>query len=239
MSNKEIPGIYNYCDRWCERCSFTLQCLTYKFCKIIDDNIDDKIKFNKAFVSFLNENLEKTLELFDESEFEEEYYLADEDYAEDDLEIKRLIAENKNVAQLAMEYSNIVSKWFDKNEVMLIVNSIVDEKNKTKINNSIEVIHWYHIFIHSKIMRALQCKEEDLSEEEFPLDSDGFAKIVLIAIDYSISAWGYIYMQMDDKEEYIFNIIKLLVSLQHLVEEEFPNARSFIRPGFDEKDLKE
>lgn len=24
-----IPGIYNYCDRWCERCAFTSRCLTY------------------------------------------------------------------------------------------------------------------------------------------------------------------------------------------------------------------
>jgi len=24
-----IPGIYNYCDRWCERCTFTSRCLTF------------------------------------------------------------------------------------------------------------------------------------------------------------------------------------------------------------------
>ena len=24
-----IPGIYNYCDRWCERCAFTSHCLTF------------------------------------------------------------------------------------------------------------------------------------------------------------------------------------------------------------------
>ena len=24
-----ISGIYNYCDRWCERCAFTDRCLTY------------------------------------------------------------------------------------------------------------------------------------------------------------------------------------------------------------------
>ncbi len=25
-----ISGIYNYCDRWCERCNFTSRCLTYE-----------------------------------------------------------------------------------------------------------------------------------------------------------------------------------------------------------------
>jgi len=24
-----ISGIYNYCDRWCERCPFTARCLNY------------------------------------------------------------------------------------------------------------------------------------------------------------------------------------------------------------------
>ena len=42
-------------------------------------------------------------------------------------------------------------------------------------------------------------------------------------------------MQIDDKHGNIFNIIKLLVALQHLVEDEFPNARNFVRPGFDEE----
>ncbi|MCB0550950.1 MAG: hypothetical protein KDD19_25495 [Phaeodactylibacter sp.] len=29
MQQSNIPGIYNYCDRWCERCSFTSRCLLY------------------------------------------------------------------------------------------------------------------------------------------------------------------------------------------------------------------
>jgi hypothetical protein len=26
---RNISGIYNYCDRWCDRCPFTLRCATY------------------------------------------------------------------------------------------------------------------------------------------------------------------------------------------------------------------
>ncbi len=25
-----IPGIYNYCDRWCERCTYTSRCLQFQ-----------------------------------------------------------------------------------------------------------------------------------------------------------------------------------------------------------------
>ena len=24
-----IPGIYNYCDRWCQRCPFTFRCMNF------------------------------------------------------------------------------------------------------------------------------------------------------------------------------------------------------------------
>ena len=28
-----VPGIYNYCDRWCERCPNTSRCLNYAMCE--------------------------------------------------------------------------------------------------------------------------------------------------------------------------------------------------------------
>src|SRR2546425_6667801 len=35
-----ISGIYNYCDRWCERCSFTSRCLLYAT-EQADPDLDD------------------------------------------------------------------------------------------------------------------------------------------------------------------------------------------------------
>ncbi len=230
MNENDIPGIYNYCDRWCERCTFTSRCLTYKFGAIMDKNLDDKIEENQVFWKAFDDNLEETLNLIeDENSDEENYFLDDEEYRKNVLNIKRLIAESQEAPQLAKEYINVVSEWFEKNEEILN-----EEISISKLSDSLEVIEWYHIFIYPKIMRAIQGRDEDLLESEFPKDSDGSAKIVLIAIEHSISAWGYIYMKTDDKNETVFNIIKLLVTLQNLVEEEFPNARDFIRPGFDE-----
>ena len=28
--HENISGIYNYCDRWCEKCSYTNRCLLFK-----------------------------------------------------------------------------------------------------------------------------------------------------------------------------------------------------------------
>ncbi|MCF6270013.1 MAG: hypothetical protein L3J41_09890 [Melioribacteraceae bacterium] len=196
----------------------------------MDKNLDDKIEENQSFWKTFDDNLEDTLDLIeDEESNEESYFLDNKEYTGNDFNIKRLIAESQEASQLAKEYINIVSEWFEKNKV--IMNK---EISVSKLNDSLEVIEWYHIFIYPKIMRAIQGRDEDLLESEFPKDSDGSAKIVLIAIEHSISAWGYIFMKRDDKNETVFNIIKLLVTLQNLVEEEFPAARDFIRPGFDE-----
>jgi len=32
-----IAGIYNYCDRWCERCPLSHRCLTHAMEKAADD----------------------------------------------------------------------------------------------------------------------------------------------------------------------------------------------------------
>ena len=35
---KYIPGIYNYCDYWCERCAFTKRCrnfMTDRECEVL------------------------------------------------------------------------------------------------------------------------------------------------------------------------------------------------------------
>ena len=73
---------------------------------------------------------------------------------------------------------------------------------------------------------------EDLGD--FPKDSDGSAKVALIGIDRSIGAWGKILTVFPDQEKETVNIIAGLKHLRDIAEKEFPEARSFIRPGFDE-----
>jgi hypothetical protein len=65
-------------------------------------------------------------------------------------------------------------------------------------------------------------------------DSDGSAKIALIAIDRSLSAWRVMRSSVSEKAE---SIRPMLVELERLrcdVEQIFPHARDFIRPVFDE-----
>jgi hypothetical protein len=75
--------------------------------------------------------------------------------------------------------------------------------------------------------------EDDISDE-FPKDSDGSAKVALIAIDRSISAWGEIRKCFPEAGDKIIDLLVHLDRLRRKTEKTFPSARSFKRPGFDE-----
>ena len=100
------------------------------------------------------------------------------------------------------------------------------------------MIRWYQYFICAKVMRAVRGRVEEDEDgcDEFPKDSDGSAKIALIAIDRSIAAWAMIRHYITDAAKEIVDLIAFLDGLRQAVEKTFPSARSFIRPGFDRVD---
>jgi hypothetical protein len=99
------------------------------------------------------------------------------------------------------------------------------------------VIRWYQHQIHVKLKRALHSAQDEQFEilNEFPKDSDGSTKVALIGMDRSISAWGKLLKYFSDQKKSIMNIISHLERLRKRAEKEFPDARAFVRPGFDEK----
>ena len=68
---------------------------------------------------------------------------------------------------------------------------------------------------------------------DFPKDSDGSAKVALIGIDRSMAAWRMMQLSLPDRVESIVPLILQLERLRLRVEKSFPQARDFIRPGFD------
>src|SRR3990170_91122 len=58
-----IPGIYNYCDRWCERCPFTARCLTFALEQRQGGGPETRDPSNAAFWDRLHETFQATLEL--------------------------------------------------------------------------------------------------------------------------------------------------------------------------------
>lgn len=232
---KYISGIFNYCDRWCERCQFTSRCLNYKIGK---ENYGDLEKHDISTTEFWEgfANLMKdTLEMFQDMANEMGIDL-------DSIEIDQNENSAENVFQLTAEMANkyidLVYDWFDSTKYVYEDSEVYQKLNNSKdaavkFDDIVQIIRWYQMQIYVKLQRALDGDETDFPED-FPKDSDGSAKVALIGIDRSIGAWTRMLDFFPDGKEKLLKIISFLKRLCSIVEKKFPEAREFVRPGFDE-----
>jgi hypothetical protein len=231
-----IEGIYNYCDRWCERCSFTSKCLNYAMQDAagFDKDID-----NANFWENLHIIFEATQMMLEEDM--KRFGIIQEDISTE-IENKRKVSDDERsekhpLTKQAMDMGISVMKWleeFHKRNDKLEEIGIKPGEQEPNLKNAIEVLSWYALFISAKINRAVSYFYDDFEDESLKFDSDGSAKIALVAIDRSIEAWTFLYTKLSADEEIILKYLLELSSIQKQMEALFPDARKFIRPGFDE-----
>jgi hypothetical protein len=250
-----IPGIYNYCDRWCERCSQTSRCMVFT---LSEDEFTDPETHdirNKKFWQNLEETFQVTRELLKELAEKEGIDLDALDLEEgaDEERVKDETANNHECSRSAKDYGKIVNSWFETAKdlfeekegelimkVKLEIPDIDPLGEASSLSNAVEVIRWYQYQIYVKMMRALRggLDESTKGEDKFPRDSDGSAKVALIGLDRSIAAWGEILKNFPEREDELLDILLHLDRLRRKVEAEFPAARAFVRPGFDDEKVK-
>jgi hypothetical protein len=245
-----ISGIYNYCDRWCERCPFSSRCLVYLTEKE-DEDSDPATRdiTNAAFWKKLASIFQQTKEMITAWAEENGVDLSPEALAEasaqNDDEQKE--AEDHPLFKAAGNYAGEVQEWFDKvsiePEPLSDTTADFEEDDTNDELDAAEVIRWYQFFIAAKIARGLMSRvremeyEQVFEEDTSWRDSDGSIKVALIAIDRSISAWKLMADVRNEKTDSIRQFVLRLEKLRISTEREFPNARDFVRPGFDEAGL--
>lgn len=255
-----IPGIYNYCDRWCERCTVTLRCLTFlteEEKKKESNYSPESDGLNEKFWKEIKDSLSLTMEMvrdFAEKEgIDLELVMEEEDVkaAMARSEKRSENARNHYLSKAARNYYKLVDNWFEKSQKFwdekkedLVSAARLElpgrdlEREAGELNDITEVVRWYQYFISAKISRALQGRSEDREEgvdDDMPSDADGSAKVALIAIDRSLGAWTLLHKEFPEREDETLEILVFLERLRHSLENEFPQARAFIRPGFDEE----
>lgn len=257
-----ISGIYNYCDRWCERCTFTSRCFLYAT-ENADAELDNpevrdinNVRFWRKMETIFRETRAMIEELAAEAGVDLQAAEADAEREE-----ARREAKEHELSLSSQEYAEMVHCWF-KDQFAAEQNVHDDATGKTQnaeddidIRDAVDVIRWYQFFIAAKTYRAVMdledreeidqtaepdpFTEEELDDEDVWLrasidDSDGSAKIALIAIDRSSNAWRAMLGWMPEKKDSIGPILTRLEQLRRGLEKTFPRARDFIRPGFDE-----
>jgi hypothetical protein len=188
-----IPGIYNYCDAWCERCLYTDKCMNYASRKLMarefeeDKRRKELQEKNQDFWKQVNTIVEAAAEIIDEEiplEPDINLLFPDDDWDEDAEEAmkdhKKLRDKAKNhiLSKVASKYEKAVEKWFlDRKEILKTEShtekyslrvsypGITDEGVLRQLADSVELVSWYHIQIWIKMQRAVTGYFE---EEEDP-----------------------------------------------------------------------
>ena len=145
---------------------------------------------------------------------------------------KRQLVDNHPLVKSGKKYANAASEWFrefDQGEV----------EQSEQLEDAREVVQWYQYQIAVKTIRALSGRREELEEDPavsgVPKDSDGSTKVALIGIDRSIAAWRLMQLSLPERADSVVPLILQLDRLRQSLEKSFPEARAFVRPGFDER----
>jgi hypothetical protein len=262
MDNPDwIPGIYNYCDRWCERCAFTGKCRSFAM-EIRESGVEANAQpepdtlahdiRSKEFWEELGITLNLTMEYLRKLELNE----GDESEVMNDQQWDKLRQKDQEIEQAAMKhpvaiaawkYSELTESWILENQEVINWRTIELEKQIALdagakratveiglINDALQIIRWYEPQIWVKLMRALTGRIGEEEPEAEPKDSDGSAKVALISMDRSLAAWGQLQFIFPDMTDDFITILLHLDRLRRQVEAEFSHARSFKRAGFDD-----
>lgn len=252
--SKKIPGIYNFCDRWCERCAFTSRCAVYE--NTSDLSTEEMEISNKAFWDKLSETFDNTRRLL---RVAAEQYGLDLDEIMKEADAGECIRLEQNirhqciehpVGKLSLSYGDACDDWLKsqpgieekvaeiQQSISLGTTDVTEAKSiADEIKDSVEVIAWYHTLIHVKLMRAMMGRLDDEQfelDDDFPRDHDGSAKVAIIAIERSTQAWLGLYKLIPEGEDLFLKLLGMLEKLRELCIQEFPEAMAFKRPGFDD-----
>ena len=114
-----IPGIYNYCDRWCERCAYTSRCLQFQIESEetqSSDALRDFDALNARFWQDMGEALVQAMRLLREMAVQqgidpEDLHKETVLYSET-LDTLQRTAREHPCATAALVYSGMVNEWF-------------------------------------------------------------------------------------------------------------------------------
>jgi hypothetical protein len=225
-----IPGVHNYCDRWCERCRFKTRCVVAVMHERIDaarargQELSDSEVLDELIPPYdgpprpwLDEIIEAANRPPTDAERREM------ERQEHELE-RRLAADTLRLD--AREYGTMAERSSHGDPVVLA---------------ALEAIAWHSLSIAAKTYRAVNGELRDLIagyEEDDPLQSDhnGSAKIARLMVAESRECWTAL-MQVGRAaaDGVPIKMIERLDRLDRDLAMRFPRAMEFTRPGFDDE----
>ena len=224
-----ILGVYNYCDRWCERCSLASRCRVYSNqLQMTLDSPAPRGQIGPGLAPALR-SLGAVVALFEEA-LPSEVFSADagpvnSEPDADPAELTRpeLAPADKALQERVEALGTCFWNWI----------APEGRADEPAVKDAAEVLQHFALFIVPKVNRALTGRK-DCEEDGMLSDALGSAKVAVLALDRLGDAW----LQLAERGAIsVLEAAPVLAELQSVtaeLERLFPRARDFVRPGFDE-----
>ena len=232
MRTDRIDFISSYCDSWCERCGYTSRCSAFAvhaavamcgdFREALELAVGAPRPVNPSSDRAAQSNVWADLQGPTEQELREIQ-------RQEDARQSRI--DETPIMKRAWLIATTSHRWFVSRSDA--VRAVADDV----LREALDIASWDATFVAAKLARALHGrddKDNDLDDDPVQNDWNGSAKVVLISLERSEAAWQVIAQSTGDLTP--ATLAGQVADLRRAVEQAFPNARSFIRPGFDEPD---
>lgn len=149
------------------------------------------------------------------------------------------------LSRLSLVYFRNIEIWIERNQPMLAkhlghegerpsLHLVTDEQYaSTQLARPLEIVSRLASLIHIKIVRALWRPNVIGDAQVDTYDAYGSAKCALVAMDESIEAWIAIVHALVPNQG-CSEFVATLERMRLILEQTMPEARNFVRPGFDE-----
>jgi hypothetical protein len=231
-----IVGVYNYCDRWCERCSLTGRCRVFAEEQRL--SFETQTSTRAELVPSLR-SLGALAAVFQEAGLPDEASLPDG---------RPQGAAGAADHDVPLATSGSRPPWPDLPPTELRLHARVREISRRLlawlvpeacaqdpvVRDSAETLQHFGYYIGPKVYRALKGRQDDDEEDDRLSDARGSAKAALIAFDRIGEAW----LRLSERGAIsVLEAEPVLTELQSIsaeLESLFRDPRGFVRPGFDE-----
>jgi len=250
--HENISGILNYCDRWCEKCSYINRCLLFKqeaeteIKHILrDENKNHPDAFAKDLSDNFNEAFDHINKFMDEEneghgEFEKEDLNIDDQEEDDDDERPSTFLRNNDTA-LILHSEKLYKDFYKSYDHISLVIATVQKRGDylNILRNNLDILRWYMPQIHVKIRMSYRNKHQlskstDTKTAEIDREMlNVFSRIAFVGIENCINALAYLQQENIEPQITITSLLITTNQIRELFVEEFPDALTYRRPYFD------
>jgi hypothetical protein len=244
-----IPGIYNWCDRRCERCAFSARCFQFRLARADGDEMEHASRRDRqrnrddTLPAQIGGVFDRTIDLMRAIGRRIGMDVAELDRAMDaglpaDMTNRMDAAGGDPLVTMACGYAA------DVHPIVRVLAPVVAIRGDQASIDAVDDIEWYATLVSGKTYRAVlsslefedagrTCGPEVVSGWE--TDTRGSAKCARLFIAASIQAWRVL-MEVGRATAHGVpaRLVQVLTDLDRGLAARFPDAMSFVRPGFDE-----